>query len=134
MSYWLNLLNEGTDPSSINKTNIMLIPKIVNPSNITYFRPISLCNVLYKLLAKVIANCLQSVIDKCIDSAQSAFVPGRLIFDNVILAYELLHTLKHKRVGKKDFIAVKLDMSKAYDNIEWSFVERVMMKMGFDPD
>lgn len=89
------------DVSSINKTTIVLIPKIPNPLNITNFRPISLCNVLYKLLAKVIANRLRIVIDRCIDLAQSAFVLGRLISDNVLLAYEIFHTLKNKRLGKK---------------------------------
>lgn len=82
----------------------------------------------------VIANRLRSMIDKCIDLAQSTFVPGRLIFDNVILAYELLHTLKHKKVRKKGLMVVKLDMSEAYDRVKWSFVERVMKKMGFDFD
>ncbi|KAA3482842.1 reverse transcriptase [Gossypium australe] len=132
--YCLNILNEGMDLNPINKTNIVLIPKIANPLNITQFIPISLCNMLYKLIAKVIANSLRIVITKCIDSAQRAFVPGRLIFDNVLLAYELLHTLKHKRVGKKGFMAVKLDMSKAYDRVEWSFVKEIMKKMGFDSD
>lgn len=120
--------------SPINKTNIVLISKIANPLNITQFRPISLYNVLYKLIAKVIANRLQIVINKCIDSAQSTFVPRRLIFDNVLLAYELLHTLKHKRVGKKGFMVVKLDMSKVYDRFEWSFVKEIMNKMGFGSD
>ncbi|KAK5775048.1 hypothetical protein PVK06_042915 [Gossypium arboreum] len=80
----------------------------------------------------VIANRLRGVIEKCIDGVQSAFVPGHLISDNVLLAYELLHMLKHKRLGKKGFMAVKLDMSKAYDKVEWNFIKEIMLRMGFD--
>ncbi|KAK5775146.1 hypothetical protein PVK06_043015 [Gossypium arboreum] len=118
IKFCLQILNEGTEVKQINSTHIVLIPKISNPSNMKQFRPISLCNVIYKILAKVIANRLRGVIDKCIDLAQSAFVPGRLISDNVLLAYQILHTLNQKRPGKKGFMAVKLDMSKAYDRVE----------------
>ncbi|KAA3465211.1 reverse transcriptase [Gossypium australe] len=133
-NYCLHRLNGGMNINLINKTNIVLIPKIAKPSDITQYRPISLCNVIYKLLAKVLANRLCLVMNKCIDLPQSAFVPERLISDNVLLAYELLHILKHKRVGKKGFMAVKLDMSKAYDRVEWNFVEEIMKKLGFDPE
>ncbi|XP_052882268.1 secreted RxLR effector protein 78-like [Gossypium arboreum] len=83
-------------------------------------------------MAKVIANRLRGDIGKCIDVAQSAFVPGRLISDNVLLAYEILYTLKQKRVGQKGFMAVKLDMSKAYDRVERKFIKEITTRMGFD--
>ncbi|KAA3468319.1 reverse transcriptase [Gossypium australe] len=85
-------------------------------------------------MAKTIDNHFREVLEKCIDGEQSAFVPGRLISDNVLLAYEILHTLKRKKLGKKGWMAVKLDMSKAYDRVEWSFVQEIMRKMGFDPN
>ncbi|KAA3480785.1 reverse transcriptase [Gossypium australe] len=131
-NYCLQQLNKGMDVSLINKTNIVLIPKVSIPINISQFRPISLCNVIYKVIAKAIANRLRLVLHKCIDAAQSAFVPGRLIIDNVLLAYEILHTLKNKKIGKRGLMAVKLDMSKAYDRVDWNFVQKVMENMGFD--
>ncbi|KAA3480176.1 reverse transcriptase [Gossypium australe] len=74
--FCLYMLNEGQDFQQVNATNIVLIPKVANPVNMKQFRPISLCNVLYKIMAKAIANRLRGVIGKCIDMAQSAFVPG----------------------------------------------------------
>ncbi|KAA3455898.1 reverse transcriptase [Gossypium australe] len=130
--FCLGVLNEGKALDSVNRTDIVLILKTPNPSSLVNFRPISLCTILYKLVAKTIANRLQDFIGTCIDRAQSAFVPGRLISDNVLIAYEILHSLRQKRLGKKGFMAVKLDMSKAYDRVEWSYLEKVMLKMGFD--
>ncbi|KAA3462890.1 reverse transcriptase [Gossypium australe] len=131
LEYCLGILNDGKGIESANMTDIVLIPKVSQPTALVNFRPISLCSVIYKLVTKTIANRLQTVIGGCIDKAQSAFIPGRLISDNVILAYELLHTFRQKRTGKKDYMAVKLDMSKAYDRVEWGFVMQVMRKMGF---
>ncbi|XP_052477317.1 uncharacterized protein LOC128032639 [Gossypium raimondii] len=117
-SFCLGCLNSGKTLGRFNATDIVLIPKIQNPKNLANFRPISLCTVIYKLVAKTIANRLQGVIGQCIDVAQSTFVPGRLISDNILIAYELLHTFTRKRTGKKGLMAVKLDMSKAYDRVE----------------
>ncbi|KAA3486687.1 reverse transcriptase [Gossypium australe] len=131
LGFSLGVLNDGKAVDSANMTNIVLIPKVQNLTSMVNFRPISLCSVLYKLTAKTIANRIQNVMDSCIDQVQSAFVPGRLISNNILLAYEILHTFKQKRIGKKGYMAVKLEMSKVYDRVEWNFIKEVMNKMGF---
>ena len=128
----LNALNSGMSFDVINKTNIALILKTNNPKRMTDFRPISLCNVIYKLISKTLANRLKVFLPLIITENQSAFIVDRLITNNVLLVYELVHYLKHKREGKGCFMATKLDMSKAFDRVEWGFIKGVMRKMGFN--
>ena len=111
-------LNLGIILESINTTFISLIPKIQNPRKVLDFRPISLCNVFYKLISKVLVNRLKLVFPYVVSDSQSAFLSGRLIIDNVLVAFETLHYLKGKTQGKLGFMALKLDMSKAYDRVE----------------
>ncbi|KAL0359737.1 UNVERIFIED_CONTAM: hypothetical protein Sangu_0823100 [Sesamum angustifolium] len=122
----LNFLNDHIMPAGFNETNIVLIPKIKRPESLAHFRPISLCNVVYKIASKSIANRLKPWLDEIISLAQSAFVPGRLISDNVLLAFELNHFLNTHSKGRKQFLNLKLDISKAYDRVEWCFLERVL--------
>jgi hypothetical protein len=124
-------LDRGYFPSSLNETNICLIPKRDNPSSMGDYRPISLCNVLYKMVSKLLANRLKMVLDKCISEEQSAFVEGRYITDNALIAIEIIHALKRKTRGVKGELALKIDISKAYDKVEWSFLKGVLSRMGF---
>ncbi|XP_062100071.1 uncharacterized protein LOC133805941 [Humulus lupulus] len=112
-------------------TNIVLVPKKKRPLSMLDLRPISLCNVLYKILSKVLANRLKLVIDCIISEAQSAFIPGRLITDNIMISYEIMHYMKRKTKGKQGFMALKLDMSKAYDRVEWGYLRAVLGRLGF---
>jgi hypothetical protein len=99
----VDVLNSGLMPPSLNSTNIALIPKVKNPSSVTEFRPISLCNVLYKLISKVLANRLKKILPHIISHTQSAFILGRLITDNVLISYETLHIMHSRLSGKKGF-------------------------------
>ncbi|CAL1392116.1 unnamed protein product [Linum trigynum] len=125
-------LNGGSLPTELNRTLIALIPKVKNPISPKEYRPISLCSILYKVLSKTITNRLKGVLNDLICEAQSAFVPGRSITDNVIAAFECFSTMKNKNKGDKGLLALKLDMAKVYDRVEWIFLERVMVKLGFD--
>ena len=128
----LAILNSGIVPSQLNHTFLTLIPKIHSPRKVTYFRPITLSNVLYKIVAKVLANRLKILLPKLISEHQSAFISGRLITDNILIAHETLHHLKSKRASRMGYMALKLDMRKAYDRVEWVFLEKIMLKMGFN--
>lgn len=131
-NFYLHILNDGGSLSEINDTNIVLIPKQCNPQNMTNFRPISLCNMLFKIISKVLVNRLQKIMPHYIDEGQNIVVPSQLITDNAIVAFELLHSFKRKRMGHRGTVALKLDMSKAYDKVEWHLIQTIMIKMRFD--
>ena len=121
----INILNSNGPITELNKTNITLIPKINNPSKINEFRLISLCNVSYKIVSKFLANRLKPLLSAIISENQSVFVPSRLITNNVLIAFEIMHYLKKKKDGKEGYMAAKLDMSKAHDRVEWVFLEKL---------
>jgi hypothetical protein len=111
----LAAINSGNIPEGWNNTNIVLIPKVESPESITQYRPISLCNVIYKVISKVLAARLKIILPEIISTTQSAFVPGRLITHNVLVAFECYHAIKRKKEGKYGKCAIKLNMHKAYD-------------------
>jgi hypothetical protein len=124
-------LLQGRLPKNMNNTNIVLIPKVENLTSMKDLRPISLCNVLYKIISKVLANRLKPLLTRYISIEQSAFVEGRSILDNVMVAMETIHHMKSKTKGKVGEVALKIDISKAYDIVDWNYLMNVMIRMGF---
>ncbi|KAA3471134.1 reverse transcriptase [Gossypium australe] len=122
---------DGTSLLEINCTHIVLIPRIANSTRLVHFQPISLCSVIYKIISKTVVNRFQKVLNNCIDEAQSAFVSGRQITNNILLAYEVLNAFKQKRTKRRGFFTLKLDMSKPFNKVEWMFLREVMLKNGF---
>ena len=96
----LNFLNHGYIPPDFNKTHIVLIPKVKMSKKVTDYRPINLCNVVYKIASKAIANKLKKILPSIISDTQSAFVHSRLIIDNVLVAFETIHHISQKRRGE----------------------------------
>ena len=105
-------------PEGVNDTAIVLILKVPFPKELKDFRPISLCNVIYKIVSKCLVNRLRPMLAELISENQSAFVPGRLISDNSIIAFECLHHIQSLKQTRQAACAYKLDLSKAYDRVD----------------
>lgn len=114
-----------------NETHVRLIPKTRAAKRVADYRPIALCSTHYKIIAKVLTSRLQTILKSIISMNQSAFVKGRAISDNVLITHEVLHYLQTSGARVRCSMAVKIDMIKAYDEIEWNFVEAVLTKLGF---
>lgn len=110
------IFNGQQIPSEINKTLIVLIPKVEHSDSLQLYRPISLCPVIYKAITKIVANGLKGILHDLIGSMQTSFVPGRHIMENIIIAQEVINTMrwKSRKIGQ---ILIKVDLEKAYDKL-----------------
>lgn len=113
----LNFLQGGHMLKETNHTHIALIPKVDRPDSVNQFRLISLCNSSYKITAKCMVRRLQPIMPEVIRNFQSAFVLGRLINDNCIIAHEMLSFVKSKKKGNNFSLILNLDLNKAYDRV-----------------
>ncbi|RVX06963.1 Transposon TX1 uncharacterized 149 kDa protein [Vitis vinifera] len=128
MDLFREFYNQRSFANSLNSTFLVLIPKKGGAEDLGDFRPISLLGSLYKLVAKVLANRLKKVLDKVVSGDQNAFVRGKQILDASLVANEVID-FWNKRKEKR--LICKLDIEKAYDSINWRFLMKVMVKMGF---
>jgi len=128
MLFLVEFHRNGKLTKGINSTFIALIPKVDNPHRLNDFRPISLVGSMYKILAKVLVNRLCFVIGSVISDSQSAFIKGRQILNGILVANE---AVDEARKCKKELILFKVDVEKAYDSIDWIYLDEVMFKMRF---
>ena len=124
-----NFFRFGHMLKEVNSSFIVLIPKNNSPSTVNHFRPISLCNTVYKVIAKILVSRLRPLLDNLVSPCQSAFIPDRWIVENQLIVQELLHSFKRRKF-KDGFIAVEVDLQKAYDRVNWTFLKEVLIKFG----
>ncbi|GJV62250.1 putative RNA-directed DNA polymerase, eukaryota, reverse transcriptase zinc-binding domain protein [Tanacetum coccineum] len=126
-----DFFSNGKLLKELNHTIISLIPKVTTPARINDYRHISCCNVLYKCISKIIANRVKEGLGDIVSINQSAFVPGHRISDNILLIQELMRNY-HRRHGPPR-CAFKVDIQKAYDTVDWKFLETILVGFGFHP-
>jgi mannosylglycoprotein endo-beta-mannosidase len=124
-----NFFQTGIMPAHINDTHIALIPLQLVPLVPADYRPISLCNVIYKIIAKCIANRLKPHLPDYIHPSQQAFIEGRRISNNIIIAQEITHSFAISSWKSKAFM-LKIDLAKAFDRLEWNFIVDALARIG----
>jgi hypothetical protein len=118
-------------PPDLNQTYITLIPKKYNPTIPQDFRPIGLCNVIYKIIVKSLANRIQPHLPNYISHAQSAFIAHRHISANIIITQEIIHYFQLKSWKTHAFL-LKIDLAKAFDRLEWNFITAALLRLGLN--
>lgn len=121
----------GFLPRSVNATTLSLVPKRTPTEKMSDFRPIACCNLLYKIISKIIATHLKATLSNAIKPNQCAFIKGRLLLENVLLATELVKDYHKSSLSQR--CAIKLDISKAFDTVHWPFITNVLKAMNY-PD
>ncbi|XP_021839984.1 uncharacterized protein [Spinacia oleracea] len=116
-----------------NRTFLILLPKVLHPESVSQFRPIGLCNVIYKCIAKCLTHRMRLVLPSLISDTHNAFVPGRLMSDECLVAHELMSYINRVKAKNKFCAVVKLDMNKAYDRVRWDFLFQALHEFGFPP-
>lgn len=120
----------GKLKTAFNHTFIALILKAPSAARVDQFRPIALCNVILKIITKILAGRLRPLLDRLIHSSQAAFIPNRAIGDNIIINHEVMHYLNTKK-GKHGYLAIKIDLAKAFDRVEWQILATIFQQFGF---
>jgi len=128
LNFFAEFYRNGKLTKGLNSTFIALIPKVDNPQRVVDFHPISLVSSVYKILSKVLANRLRKVVGKVVSTNQSAFIKGQQIFDGILIENEIVDDAKQ---AKKDLLLFKVDFEKAYDFVDWGYLDEVMFKMNF---
>ena len=118
----------GNISKGCNASFISLVPKLGNPITLDGYRPISLVGCIYKVISKILSNRVKKVLPKIIDGSQSAFISGRGLMDNILVANETVEDIKRK---KKCGLVIKIDYEKAYDSVSWEFLYYMMERLGF---
>lgn len=129
----MDIFNDPRRVEEINNMLITLIPKVESVLKLKDFRPISLCNVSYKTITKIIALRLKGIIEQLVGPCQCSFIPNRHSSDNIVIAQEVFHTMKNKK-GKKGWMAIKVDLEKAYDRLNLNFIRDTLIEIGCPDD
>ena len=115
--------------SKANGTFISLVPKVDRPDNFSQFQLINLCNIVYKVVTKLVVTKVKEVMGKLVSPSRSSFILGRQTTDNILIAQEVVHSMRLKK-GRIGFMAIKIDLEKAYDRLKWPFIVDTLKDTG----